>query len=308
MIYVFPGQGAQKVGMGKDMYDAFQCVRDTFHEVDNAISYKLSDVIFNGSEDELKSTENNQPALMTVSIAFVRALKIEAGIDIAKEAKFFAGHSLGEYTALCAADVISLSDTAKILRARGAAMGNACAGGAMGAILGLDIETVEKITEEICTKDGFVQIANDNAVGQFIVSGYKEAVDKVMEKALDCGAKKTVLLEVSGPFHSKLMENAVNPVRECLNAIEFKSPSRPIISNVTAKAENSNFKELLLKQLVERVRWRESILFAKEHGVSKCIEIGSGKVLTGLVKRIDAGITLENINSLESFKKNIAAV
>ena len=304
MIYVFPGQGSQKIGMGKDIYDAFQCVRDVFHEVDDAVSYKLSDLIFNGSEDELKSTENAQPALMTVSMAFVRALKIEVGIDITEDAEFFAGHSLGEYSALCAAGVISLSDTAKILKIRGSAMANACqTEGAMAAIIGLSIEDIENILKEVGANDGIVQIANDNSDGQVIISGYKKAVDKVMEKSMDCGAKKAVLLEVSGPFHSELMQKAVDPIRECLDSIEFKKPSKPIISNVTAKAETDNFKELLIKQLTNRVRWRESILFAKENGVSKCIEIGSGKVLTGLVKRIDANMELENINSLEFFKK-----
>lgn len=306
MIYIFPGQGSQKIGMGKDIYDAFQSARDVFHEVDDAISYKLSDLIFNGSEDELKSTENTQPALMTVSMAFVRALKIEAGIDITENAKFFAGHSLGEYTALCAASVISLADTAKILRLRGRAMSNAFpSGGAMAAILGLDIETVEKLVREVNSDDNFVQIANDNSDGQIIISGYKKAVDRAMEKSLNYGAKKTVLLEVSGPFHSELMKNAIDPIRECLEAIEFKNPSKPIISNVTAKAETNNFNELLIKQLTERVRWRESILFAKENDVSKCIEIGAGKVLTGLVKRIDPNMELENINSLEFFRDYI---
>ncbi len=305
MIYVFPGQGSQKIGMGKDIYDAFQSARDVFHEVDDAISYKLSDLIFNGTEDDLKSTENTQPALMTVSIAFIRALKVEAGVDITENAKFFAGHSLGEYTALCTAGVISLADTAKILRLRGRAMSNAFpSGGAMAAILGLDIKKVEKLIKEVNSDDSFVQVANDNSDGQVIISGYKKAVDRAMEKSLDYGAKKAVLLEVSGPFHSELMKNAIDPICECLESIAFKNPSKPIISNVTAKAENDNFKALLIKQLTERVRWRESILFARENGVSKFTEIGSGKVLTGLIKRIDPNMKLENINSLEFFKSH----
>ena len=183
-------------------------------------------------------------------------------------------------------------------------MANAYQTGAMAAIIGLTIEDVEKITNEVSSDDCFVQIANDNSDGQTIISGYKKAVDKAIEKSLDCGAKKAILLEVSGPFHSKLMQEAIDPVRECLDSIEFENPSKPLISNVTAKSETDNFKELLIRQLTERVRWRESILFAKENGISKCIEIGSGKVLTGLVKRIDPSMELENINSLDFFKKS----
>jgi [acyl-carrier-protein] S-malonyltransferase len=289
--------------MGKDIYDAFPSARDVFREVDDSISFKLSDLIFNGTEDELKMTENTQPALMTVSMAFVEALRKEFNLDISQKAGFFAGHSLGEYTALCAAGVISISNTAKILRIRGAAMSRAFPrGGAMAAILGLDLETVELMTNECSTEEEIVQIANDNSAGQTVISGHKNAVHKVMEKASAAEAR-TVLLEVGGPFHSKLMEKARDEVAAALEKINFCPPLKPVISNITARAETENFRELLIKQLVGRIRWRESILWAESQSVNKCIEIGSGKVLSGLVKRIAPSMEPIAINSLESLEK-----
>lgn len=300
MIFVFPGQGSQRIGMGKDIFDNFSSARDVFHEVDDAISFNLSKLVFEGTEEDLKKTENTQPALMMVSIAFVETMKKEFGVDFSK-VKFFAGHSLGEYTALCAAGSISLRDTAKILRIRGEAMSSACPkGGAMAAILGLDVDQVEKIVEESCFESAKVQIANDNSIGQIVVSGHEEAVKKAIEIASGYGAKRAVMLPVSGPFHSELMQPAVKVLEEFLSDIEFKSPSNPIIANVSAKAEKEGFKDLLLKQITGRVRWRESIMYAESNGVSKCIEIGSGKVLTGLVKRISPSMQLININSIES--------
>ena len=301
MIFVFPGQGSQKIGMGKDIYDNFSSAKDIFHEVDDAISFNLSKLIFEGTEEELKRTENTQPALMTVSMAFVEVMKKEFGVDISEKAKYFAGHSLGEYTALCAAEALSLRDTAKILRVRGKAMADACpTGGAMAAILGLDLDQIEEIVKEACSDIAKVQIANDNSIGQIVVSGHEEAVKKVAEIASSRGARRAVILPVSGPFHSELMQPAVKVLEEVLSDIEFKSPSKPIIANVTAKAETENFQELLLKQITSRVRWVESIKHAESQGVTKCIEIGAGRVLTGLVKRISPSIQLININSLES--------
>ncbi|MDR3187337.1 MAG: ACP S-malonyltransferase [Holosporaceae bacterium] len=308
MLIVFPGQGVQSVGMGKDVYDAFQSARDVFHEVDEAISQKLSTMIFQGTEEELKMTQNAQPALMAVSIALVRVLEREFGCDICSKASFFAGHSLGEYSALCAAGVISLPDAAKILKIRGNSMTNAYPeGGAMAAIIGLDLEIAENIVSECSNGQEIVQMANDNSVGQVVISGSATAVEMAMEKALSSNAKMVKLLEVSGPFHCKLMEKALGPMIMALEKIDFRKPRRPIIANVTANAETSNFKELLLQQLVQRVRWRESLLFANANSVSCCLEIGAGKVLTGLAKRTVPHWKLTNINSpesLEDFAKN----
>lgn len=301
MIFVFPGQGSQKIGMGKDIYDNFSSARDVFREVDDAISFNLSKLIFEGTEEDLKKTENTQPALMTVSMAFVEVMRKEFGIDLSEKAKYLAGHSLGEYTALCAAGALSLRDTARILRIRGKAMAEACpTGGAMAAILGLSIDQVEEIVKESCSETFKVQIANDNSVGQIVVSGHEEAVKKAAEIAQSRGAKRAVILPVSGPFHSELMQPAVKVLKEVLADVEFKTPTKPIIANVTARAETENFQDLLLKQITGRVRWVESIRYAELQGVSKCVEVGAGKVLTGLVKRISPNMQLVNINSLES--------
>ena len=301
MIFVFPGQGSQKIGMGKDIYDNFSSAKYVFQEVDDALSFNLSKLILEGTDEELKKTENTQPALMTVSMAFIEVMKKEFGIDISEKVEYFAGHSLGEYTALCVAGALSLRDTAGILRIRGKAMADACpTGGAMAAILGLDINQVEEIVKEASSDITKVQIANDNSVGQVVVSGREEAVKKAAEIASSRGARRAVILPVSGPFHSKLMQPAVRVLEEVLSDVEFKSPSKPIIANVTAKAEIENFQELLLKQITGRVRWVESIKYAESQGISKCVEIGSGKVLTSLVKKISPSMQLININSLES--------
>lgn len=303
MLVVFPGQGAQKIGMGADIYEKFASAREVFHEVDDAISYKLSDLIFNGTEKELKLTQNAQPAIMAVSIALARVLEKEFGFNLVAKAKFFAGHSLGEYSALCAAGVITLAETAKILRVRGKTMSEACPSqGAMAAIIGLDILTVEKLVNELSSDEYTLQIGNDNSPKQTIISGHTEAIEKAIEKAKEMGARRALKLEVSGPFHSVLMKKAIEPLRKVLDSANFNTPSRPIISNVTAKAENGNFKELLIKQLTSRVRWTETIQFAKQESVTKCIEIGPGRVLTGLVKQIADDMETANVNSVESLE------
>ena len=303
MLVMFPGQGSQKIGMGKDIFDESATAREVFQEVDEAISFKLSDLIFNGNETDLKATQNAQPAIMATSIAFFRTLQKDFGFNVAQKAKFFAGHSLGEYSALCAAGVLSLSDTAKILRARGQAMAQAFpSGGAMAAIIGLAPDIVEQIATESSDNERVVQVANDNSVGQIVISGHKEAVQLAIGKAKERGAKMATLLEVSGPFHSKLMEPAVKILSETLAQIHFDEPTNPIISNVTAQAENKNFKTLLEKQITSPVRWRESIIFAQDNGVTTCIEIGPGKVLAGLAKRTVPSLRLVNINSLDTLK------
>ena len=293
--------------MGKDVYDAFSCAKKVLQEIDDAISFKLSDLIFNGSEEDLKATENSQPALFAVSMMFVKVLQQEFGVDVTEKAKFIAGHSLGEYTALCCDKVLSIADAAKILRIRGREMSEAFPqNGGMAAILGLSMEKVEELVAKFSqdpSNENFLQIANDNCEGQIVVSGYRKAIDQMISDAMNAGAKRALPLEVSGPFHSKLMEPAVKPLKEALESVNFSAPIKPIISNVTAKAETENFRELLLKQLVSPVRWRESIKYAEQNSVKKCIEIGSGKVLTGLVKRISPTIETFNVNSVESLKE-----
>lgn len=301
MLVVFPGQGSQKIGMGADAYENFAAAREVFAEVDDAISFRLSDLIFNGTENELKQTQNAQPAIMAVSIAYLRVLQKEFGLDPIEQASYLAGHSLGEYSALCAAGVLTLAETAKILRIRGQAMADACpSGGAMAAIIGLDIPEIEKIIAAVNSKKAVVQIANENSPKQTIISGHLEAVEAVMGKAQRAGAKRALKLEVSGPFHSVLMEKAVHPIKKALEALEFKESKRPIIVNVSAKAEKSGFPQLLIDQLTSKVRWTETIQFARHNGVSTCIEIGPSRVLTGLVKQIDSSIETINLNSCDT--------
>ncbi|MBQ3565491.1 MAG: ACP S-malonyltransferase [Alphaproteobacteria bacterium] len=304
MLIVFPGQGSQRVGMGKDIYENFKVAKAVFDEVDDAISFNLSKIIFEGDIEELTSTENAQPALMTVSMALVRVLQTEFGFDVCDKATFFAGHSLGEYSALCASKALSLSDTAKILRQRGKAMAEAYpSGGAMAAILGLDIKVLETIVHKCSTTESSVQIANDNSSAQIVISGHEKAVNAAMEESLKAGAKRAIKLQVSGPFHSCLMESAVEKLREVLSTVSFNQNLKPIIANFTANAEESYDSELLLKQITGRVRWRESMLFAQKHGVTKCVEIGEGRVLTGLAKKTVPDMATFNINSMDSLKE-----
>lgn len=305
MLFMFPGQGSQKIGMGKDLFDKFETARDVFNEVDDTISFKLSKLMFSGDADELQQTQNAQPAIMTVSLAFVRVMKKDFGIDLSKFAKYFAGHSLGEYSALCAAKVLSLADTARILRTRGEAMAKAYpTGGAMAAIIGLSIEKIEEIISTV----NDVQIANDNSVGQVVISGSEDAVKTAMQSLKENGAKLVVPLSVSGAFHSKFMKPAEDPVKEILDATAFNNPTAPIIANVTAKAESNNFKQLLIDQLTNRVRWRETIVFAHDNGVENFVEIGNGNVLTGLVKRTVKDVKMININSIESIENFVDEV
>jgi len=305
MLFMFPGQGSQKIGMGKDLFDKFETARDVFNEVDDTISFKLSELMFSGDADELQQTQNAQPAIMTVSLAFVRVMEKDFGIDLSKLAKYFAGHSLGEYSALCAAKVLSLADTARILRTRGEAMAKAYpTGGAMAAIIGLSIEKIEEIISTV----NDVQIANDNSVGQVVISGSEDAVKTAMQSLKENGAKLVVPLSVSGAFHSKFMKPAEDPVKEILDATAFNNPTAPIIANVTAKAEGNNFKQLLIDQLTNRVRWRETIVFAHDNGVENFVEIGNGNVLTGLVKRTVKDVKMININSIESIENFVDEV
>ena len=294
--FLFPGQGAQTIGMGKDLAENFSVSRDVFEEVNDALEQDLSSLIWDGDIDTLTLTENAQPALMATSIAAVKALETE-GIKFNK-ASFIAGHSLGEYSALCAAGSLNIHDTAKLLRIRGKAMQDAVpiGIGAMAAILGLDFNTVNKIAKSI-GNDQICQAANDNDPGQVVISGHKEAVEQTIELAKAAGAKRAILLPVSAPFHCALMQPAADAMSEALDGIELESPSVPLVANVKASQETNGsiIKELLIEQVTGSVRWRESIEYISSHGVTDVFEIGAGKALSGMVRRIDREINVNQV-------------
>ena len=294
--FLFPGQGAQTIGMGKDLAENFSVSKDVFEEVNDALEQDLSSLIWDGDIDTLTLTENAQPALMATSIAAVKALESE-GIEF-NQASFIAGHSLGEYSALCAAGSLNIHDTAKLLRIRGKAMQDAVpiGIGAMAAILGLDFNTVNKIAKSI-GNDQVCQAANDNDPGQVVISGHKEAVEQTIELAKAAGAKRAILLPVSAPFHCALMQPAADAMSEALDGINLVSPSVPLVANVKASQEinGSIIKELLIEQVTGSVRWRESIEYISSHGVSDVFEVGAGKALSGMVRRIDREINVNQV-------------
>ena len=294
--FVFPGQGSQFVGMGKDLADAFPTARAVFEEVDDALGQHLSKLMFDGPDTDLNLTENTQPALMAVSVAVARVLQ-EAKPDLltSAHAKFVAGHSLGEYSALTAAGSFNLSDAAKLLKLRGQSMQKAVpvGVGAMAAILGLDLPDVAAIAKEANTAEEIVSAANDNSYGQVVVSGHKAAVEKAVALATEKGAKRAVLLPVSAPFHCALMQPAADAMQAALANTTINAPSVPLIANVIASetVDPAQIRKLLVEQVTGMVRWRESVLYMKQHGVSETIELGAGKVLSGLTKRIDGDMT-----------------
>jgi [acyl-carrier-protein] S-malonyltransferase len=291
IAFTFPGQGSQAVGMGKALADAFPVAKAVFDEVDAALGEKLTDIIWNGPPETLTLTENAQPALMAVSVATLRVLDAEAGISV-KDAKFVAGHSLGEYSALAAAGALSVSDTAKLLRARGRAMQKAVpvGVGAMAALLGLEYEAAVATARE-AAQGQVCDPANDNGGGQVVVSGNKEAVDRAVEIAKGKGAKRAMLLPVSAPFHCSLMKPAADVMADALSKVTIGKPIVPLVSNVLASAisEPDEIRRRLIEQVTGTVRWRESVAYMAGEGVTKFYEIGAGKVLTGLVKRIADG-------------------
>ena len=294
--FLFPGQGAQAIGMGKDLAENFLVSKNVFEEVNDALGQDLSGLIWNGDIETLTLTENAQPALMATSIAAIKALEAE-GIKF-DQASYIAGHSLGEYSALCAAGSLSLTDTAKLLRIRGKAMQDAVPFGlgAMAAILGLDFETVSQITN-LSSDDQICQAANDNDPGQVVISGHKNAVDQTIELAKDAGAKRAVLLPVSAPFHCSLMQPAADIMAKALNDIKLEDPNVPLVANVRANEQNNGdmIKDLLIEQVTGSVRWRESIEFMISKGVSEVFEIGAGKALSGMVRRIDREISVNQV-------------
>lgn len=293
VAFTFPGQGSQAVGMGAELAGAFAAAREVFGEVDEALQQNLTQLMFEGPEDELRLTENAQPALMALSLAVLRVLEREVGLDLARSAQFVAGHSLGEYSALAAAGSFSLAETAKLLKTRGQAMQKAVpvGNGAMAALLGLEMAAVLEIVA-VAAQGDICTVANDNADGQVVVSGTTAAVARAIDLAKEKGAKRTVLLPVSAPFHCALMQPAADVMREALANVTINPPVVPLVANVTAAVvtDPEQIRALLVQQVTAMVRWREVVLYMAERGVETLYEIGAGKVLTGLVRRINRDI------------------
>jgi len=300
---IFPGQGSQIVGMGKEFYTKFDIVKKLFNDADEILGFSISNLILEGPKDKLDLTENTQPAIFLVGYSIFQLLKKEFNIDLNK-ANFFAGHSLGEYTALASANALSFSDTLRILKIRGNAMQSAVpkGEGGMVAVLGSEIEKIEKIIEENKNKYECF-IANDNSNGQLVVSGNNNEIEKFILD-LKSNSIKNIKLSVSAPFHCKLMKKATDIMGKEIEKLEFKDPKNILISNVTAKeiTSSSLLKDLLIKQIESRVRWRESVILMINKGVSQFIEIGPGKILSGLIKRTDKNIKVNAINHEEDIK------
>lgn len=311
IAFVFPGQGSQTVGMGRDLAEAFVAARLVFEEVDEALSQNLSHLMFEGPDDELRLTENAQPALMAVSMAVLRVLEQEGGIEIDDKASFVAGHSLGEYTALAAARAFGLVDTARLLKLRGKAMQQAVpvGEGAMTALLGLDLDAARAVAAEAAEGD-VCDPANDNAPGQVVLSGATAAIERAMLIAQEKGARRAMPLPVSAPFHCAMMAPAAEAMAEALEKTVIETPVVPVVANVTASAVSDPpiIRKLLVEQVTEMVRWRESVLYMKEQGVDTLVELGAGKVLTGLTKRIDRDMTGRSVQGpadIESLIKDL---
>ncbi|TWF56817.1 ACP S-malonyltransferase [Neorhizobium alkalisoli] len=310
IAFTFPGQGSQSVGMGKELAETFPEARAVFEEVDEALGQKLSDIMWNGPEDTLTLTANAQPALMAVSIATMRVLEAR-GLKLADKVSYVAGHSLGEYSALCAAGTFSLADTARLLRIRGDAMQSAVpvGQGAMAAIIGLEHGDVDAICGQ-ARADGVCQIANDNGGGQLVISGSKAAVEKAAALATEKGAKRAIMLPVSAPFHSDLMAPAADAMRHALDKVEKHNPIVPVVANVRATpvTDADEIAKLLVTQVTGQVRWRETVEWFGANGVTTLYEIGSGKVLTGLARRIDKNISGVAVNTPADIDAAIAAI
>lgn len=307
--FVFPGQGSQAVGMGKALADAYPAARAVFDEVDEALGEPLSTVIWEGPEDRLTLTQNAQPALMAVSMAVVRALSSE-GVDVASTASYVAGHSLGEYSALAAAGAIGIADTARLLRTRGKAMQEAVpvGEGAMAALLGLDYDAAVAVAAE-AAESGVCQAANDNAAGQVVVSGSREAVERACRIALDNGAMKAIMLPVSAPFHCALMAPAADVMRGALAETNIQTPSVPVVANVVAGpvTDPDEIRQRLVEQVTGTVRWRECVLWMAGHGVDELKELGAGRVLSGLTRRIDRSVSASAIGSPDDVAAFVAS-
>jgi [acyl-carrier-protein] S-malonyltransferase len=310
--FLFPGQGSQQIGMGKVLAEAFAPARDVFQEIDDALSQKLSRLMWEGPESDLTLTENAQPAIMAASLAIIRVLQREAGLEFTRHARLVAGHSLGEYSALCAAGAFTLADAARLLKARGRAMQEAVpvGEGGMSALLGSEIADAEAAAREASEQGGVCVVANDNAPGQVVISGTKATVERAGELAKAKGAKRAMALNVSAPFHSPLMQPAADAMREALALVTIRPPTVPLVANVTAAetSEPETIRRLLVEQITGRVRWRESVLAFRGIGVGTTVEAGGSKVLTGMVKRIDKELqtmTLDTPADIEAFARTL---
>jgi [acyl-carrier-protein] S-malonyltransferase len=290
--FVFPGQGSQAVGMGKALADAFAPARAVFEEVDAALGERLTSIMWEGPAETLTLTENAQPALMAVSLAAMRVLEAHAGVDLARDARFVAGHSLGEYSALAAAGALTVADTARLLRLRGRAMQKAVpvGTGAMAALLGLDFEQAAAVAAE-AAQGQVCQAANDNGGGQVVVSGDRAAVERAVEIAKEKGARRATMLPVSAPFHCALMQPAADAMAEALTSVAVRPPVVPVVANAFVKpiSDPAEIVRALVAQVTGTVRWRESIAFMSAAGVTMFYEVGAGKVLSGLIRRIVDG-------------------
>ncbi|MFN0263279.1 ACP S-malonyltransferase [Tepidamorphus sp. 3E244] len=299
ICFTFPGQGSQKVGMGRDLADAFPAAREVFEEVDDALGSSLTTIMWEGPEETLTLTENTQPALLAVSMAAIRAMDAE-GFGVAETASYVAGHSVGEYVALTAAGTFSLTDAARLVRVRGQAMQRATpvGEGGMAAILGLEFDVVAQIAAD-AAENQICQAANDNSIGQVVVSGNMTAVERAVNLAKERGAQRAIILPVSAPFHSDLMAPAAEEMAAALANVQINPPVVPLIANVTASpiSDPTEIRTRLVEQVTGNVRWRESVLWMAANGVDTLYEIGAGKVLTGLVRRIDRSLTARAINT-----------
>ncbi|MGG6311267.1 ACP S-malonyltransferase [Paenibacillus macerans] len=307
MAFVFPGQGSQSVGMGKDIYDALPAARERFEKADEQLGFKLSGLIFDGPDTELKQTANTQPALLTTSVALYEAFAAKGFTP-----DYVAGHSLGEYSALTAAGVLSFEDAVSIVRARGEFMEQAVPGGqgAMAAVLGGEREALAQLCADIAAGGSLVELANVNCPGQIVVSGSKEGVGQVIERVKEIGAKRAIPLEVSGPFHSSLMKSAAERLGDRLSAVSFQYAAVPVVANVTARPVQSGAEiaELLIRQVYSPVLWEDSVNWLISQGVDTFVEIGPGSVLAGLVKKIDKTVRVLNVGGLDGLEQAVEAL
>ncbi len=311
--FVFPGQASQTVGMGRELAEAFAPARLVFEEVDETLKQSLSRLMFEGPGEELQLTENAQPAILAVGMAVMRVLEEECDLRLADIAAYVAGHSLGEYTALAAAGALSLADAARLVKLRGRAMQEAVpvGEGAMAALIGPDLEEAKEIAAKAAAETGEVcEVANDNAPGQIVVSGHAGAVERAVALAAESGAKRSVMLPVSAPFHCSLMQPVADVMAEALAEVEIAVPCVPVIANVTAEAidDPETIRERLVEQVTGLVRWRESVLRMKEKDVDTMIEAGAGRVLSGLVRRIDRSISMHALQApddIEAFVRTV---